>query len=177
MKKPKGLQKALGKQQQQQARRKRQEAHEKRQEELLKQQNKPKPKSGSAPSSSKSKGKGKAEAETTDGPSTADGVAVKRAPKYSPYHDGQTVLFVGEGDFSFAVSWASKYPRSAKQSVATSYDSREVGSSKYPDLAGNVERVRDTDSLGSGRDHEAEDRPSADRLLMECAPESSRLAV
>lgn len=59
-----------------------------------------------------------------------------------PFKDGETVLFVGEGNFSFALAFARRFPASAKVSVATSYDKREDAIKKYSDLEGILDQVR-----------------------------------
>ena len=53
---------------------------------------------------------------------------------YQPFRDGESVLFVGEGNFSFALAFAKRFPTSAKLSIATSYDKREEALKKYADL-------------------------------------------
>ena len=86
----------------------------------------------SAPTAAKqAKGKGKAAAATTTKPRAV----------YNPYRDGESVLFVGEANFSFAKSWAARYPNSAKVSIATSYDSEDDAGKKYSDLQENVDAV------------------------------------
>lgn len=62
--------------------------------------------------------------------------------QYNPYRNGERVLFVGEGDLSFAVAWAERYPASAKRSIATCFDSLETAKAKYIKLEQNVEAVR-----------------------------------
>ena len=62
--------------------------------------------------------------------------------QYNPYWNGERVLFVGEGDLSFAVAWAERYPASAKRSIATCFDSLDAAKAKYTKLEQNVEAVR-----------------------------------
>ena len=68
---------------------------------------------------------------------SAKGKAVQQARQrhaIQPYRDGEAVLLVGEGNFSFARAYAKRFPRSAKVSVATSYDSEKEAKEKYSDL-------------------------------------------
>jgi len=65
----------------------------------------------------------------------------RQRPSYQPYHDGQRVLLVGEGNFSFALAFAKRFPRSAKVSIATAYDSEEEAKRKYTDTESNVKQV------------------------------------
>lgn len=94
--------------------------------------NRKKSSSGSSGSSVKGKGKASASASTTSSSRLV----------YQPYRNDESVLLVGEGDFSFARTWASRFPQSARMSVATSYDSQEEAERKYPDTQENVEEVR-----------------------------------
>lgn len=77
--------------------------------------------------------------------SKAAAAAVKKQKErssYQPYHNGQRVLLVGEGNFSFAVAFAKRFPASAKMSIATAYDTEEEAKRKYSDTAENVKLVR-----------------------------------
>lgn len=65
----------------------------------------------------------------------------KEKSSYQPYHNGQRVLLVGEGNFSFAVAFAKRFPASAKVSVATAYDTEEEAKRKYSDTEENVKLV------------------------------------
>ncbi|KAL7010372.1 hypothetical protein EMMF5_000395 [Cystobasidiomycetes sp. EMM_F5] len=57
---------------------------------------------------------------------------------YQPYVDGESVLFVGEGDLSFAAAWSKRFPKSACRSVATCYDSEATARAKYKHLDDNL---------------------------------------
>ncbi|KAJ2779671.1 Meiotic nuclear division protein 1 [Coemansia javaensis] len=57
-----------------------------------------------------------------------------------PYRRGQTILLVGEGNFSFARSVAEQLG-AAGGVVATAYDARETAGEKYPDLDAHVAAV------------------------------------
>jgi len=126
MAKRKGLKNALVRQQVRQDEKTRTENYERRQADQLKLQGK----GGSTSKTSAMKGKSKAKASSSQAKMV-----------YQPYRDGESVLFVGEGNFSFAVSWAEKYPASAKLSFATSYDSEEDAERKYNDTSANVDKV------------------------------------
>ena len=116
MKKRKDLKRAFGEFQAQEKQKQRREAHEKR---LAEHQDRPK-------AAKKAKKNGKSSAN-------------KRI--YQPFADGESVLFVGEGNFSFALAFANRFPASAKLSVATSYDRREDALKKYADLEGIIKQV------------------------------------
>lgn len=116
--KGKSLKKALNKQLTAQHEQKRRTAYEERQKQLEKSKGQAKQKSKPAAQKAKSK------------------------PSYQPYHDGQRILLVGEGNFSFALAFAKKFPNSAKNSIATAYDSEEEAKRKYSDCEGNVKQVR-----------------------------------
>jgi 25S rRNA (uracil2634-N3)-methyltransferase len=62
------------------------------------------------------------------------GQQARQRQAIQPYRDGEAVLLVGEGNFSFARAYAKRFPRSAKVSVATSYDSEKEAKEKYSDL-------------------------------------------
>lgn len=65
----------------------------------------------------------------------------KERASYQPYHNGQRVLLVGEGNFSLAAAFAKRFPASAKVSIATAYDTEEEAKRKYSDVADNVKQV------------------------------------
>ena len=116
--KGKGLKKALTKHQTAEHEQKRRTAYEERQQQLEKSKGHPKQKPKPATSKQKSK------------------------PSYQPYHNGQRILLVGEGNFSFALAFAKKFPNSAKNSIATAYDTEEEAKRKYSDCEENVKQVR-----------------------------------
>ncbi|KAJ2646970.1 hypothetical protein IWW40_005020 [Coemansia sp. RSA 1250] len=69
--------------------------------------------------------------------------AVEKAPKkqpklHFPYTKQDTLLLIGEGNFSFAHSIASKLGSGANI-IATAYDSEQVAREKYPDLGQHIE--------------------------------------
>jgi len=105
-----------------------------------------------APATKQAKGKGRAAG------TAAAATATKPKAIYNPYRDGESVLFVGEANFSFAKTWAVRYPNSAKLSIATSYDSESDASNKYSDLQENVDAV----CVASPKKHLRDD---AERLL------------
>ena len=47
------------------------------------------------------------------------------------YHEGQRILLVGEGNFSFARALARLFSGNGENVTATSYDSREMAAAKY----------------------------------------------
>lgn len=116
--KGKSLKKALTKHLTAEHEQKRRLAYEERQRELEKQKAHPKAKSNK-PTAGKQPSK----------------------PSYQPYHDGQRILLVGEGNFSFALAFAKRFPHSAKVSIATAYDSEEEAKRKYSDVVDNVKQV------------------------------------
>ncbi|KAI5481216.1 DUF2431 domain containing protein [Pseudohyphozyma bogoriensis] len=60
-----------------------------------------------------------------------------------PYGKGETVLLVGEGNFSFAHSLLLTSSVTPSLLLATSYDSFEAASSKYPDLDEHVSAIKE----------------------------------
>lgn len=115
--KGKSLKKALTKHLNAEHEQKRRTAYEERQQQLEKLKANPKAKSKAAKEKQKSRN------------------------SYQPYHDGQRILLVGEGNFSFALAFAKRFPNSAKVSIATSYDTEEEAQRKYSDLSDNVKQV------------------------------------
>ena len=113
--KGKSLKNALARELAAQSEKERRAAYEKRQLELQKQQ-------GAGGVSKKQSAKSKA------------GQQARQRQAIQPYRDGEAVLLVGEGNFSFARAYAKRFPRSAKLSVATSYDSEKEAKEKYSDL-------------------------------------------
>jgi len=61
-------------------------------------------------------------------------------PKKLPYHDYDTILLLGEGNFSFAFSLARQL-KSAEGITATCLDSESILFEKYEDAAENVEGI------------------------------------
>lgn len=123
MAKNKKLKTVLGRALQQEAETAKRRAYEKRQEEAAK--NGP-PGNGKR---SKNKGKGKA-------------LPQQETKAYNPYVNGESVLLVGEGNFSFAAAWAERYPLSAAKSVATSYDAEADAKKKYSDIQEHLDKVK-----------------------------------
>ena len=121
MKKGRGLKKALGAQQKRAEEKSRQEAFDRRHAEQVKQR---------ITGNHGAKGKSKMVAKDT------------QTKAYNPYREGERVLFVGEGNFSFARSWAAKYPEAAKKSIATSYDSEVDAQRKYGDLQDHISKAK-----------------------------------
>lgn len=115
--KGKSLKKALTKHLTAEHEQKRRTAYEERQQQLEKTKAHPKAKSKAAKEKQKSRN------------------------SYQPYHDGQRVLLVGEGNFSFALAFAKRFPNSAKVSIATAYDTEDEAKRKYSDVADNVKQV------------------------------------
>lgn len=124
MVKNKKLKTALGRALQQEAETAKRRAYEKRQEEAAK--NGPPGKNSKTKSN---KGKGKA-------------VPQPEKKTYNPYVNGESVLLVGEGNFSFAAAWAKRYPVSAAKSVATSYDVEADAKRKYTDIQKHLDKVK-----------------------------------
>eukprot|EP00041_Stephanoeca_diplocostata_P012970 m.220582 g.220582 ORF g.220582 m.220582 type:complete len:291 (-) comp19167_c2_seq8:2214-3086(-) len=58
-----------------------------------------------------------------------------------PYKEGQRILLVGEGNFSFAASLCTMCDGNGSGIVATGYDSRDVAHAKYDDAQANIETV------------------------------------
>ena len=124
--KRKSLKGALSEQQQSLDEKTRRESLERRQAEQLRLQNRK-----NSGTQGKGKGKGKA----------IENMQQNQGKVYNPYHDGESVLFVGEGNFSFASSWATMFPEAAKLSMATSYDTEADAKRKYSDLMEHVNKV------------------------------------
>lgn len=66
---------------------------------------------------------------------------IKKA--FIPFEPSDTVLLVGEGDFSFACSAIREKYVSPENLIATSYDSREELDSKYPGVEENLKFLQD----------------------------------
>lgn len=113
--KGKSLKNALARELAAQGEKDRRAAYEKRQLELQKQP-------GAGGTSKKQSAKGKAVQQA------------RQRQAIQPYRDGEATLLVGEGNFSFARAYAKRFPRSAKLSIATSYDSEKEAKEKYSDL-------------------------------------------
>ena len=60
-----------------------------------------------------------------------------------PFSKSDTILFLGEANFSFALSVLVAHHHPAHQVLATSYDSEETCYAKYPDAADHVKQLRD----------------------------------
>jgi 25S rRNA (uracil2634-N3)-methyltransferase len=73
-------------------------------------------------------------------PSTAP---TARKRQIIPFEKDDTILLIGEGNFSFAISLLSPpHAHPAHLVLATAYDSETVCYEKYPDAAEHVERIR-----------------------------------
>ncbi|KAJ2358237.1 hypothetical protein GGF43_000951 [Coemansia sp. RSA 2618] len=64
----------------------------------------------------------------------------KKKPRtpFFPYKPTNTILLIGEGNFSFALSVATKL-ESGANIVATAYDSEKVAREKYDDIQANID--------------------------------------
>lgn len=60
-----------------------------------------------------------------------------------PFLPSDTILLLGEANFSFALSLITHHRHPGYQLLATSYDSQEVCFHKYPDAETNVQRLRE----------------------------------
>lgn len=67
------------------------------------------------------------------------GKAQSNQKGFVPFNTENTVLLVGEGDFSFAVSVVKNNHVLPTNLVATSYDRREIATEKYTTAANNLE--------------------------------------
>lgn len=71
-----------------------------------------------------------------------------KAKQIQPFQPEDTILLIGEGNFSFTLSLispptsTSTYSHSTSQILSTAYDSEAECYSKYPDAKGNVEKIR-----------------------------------
>ncbi|KAJ3175314.1 hypothetical protein HDU87_006264 [Geranomyces variabilis] len=65
-----------------------------------------------------------------------------RRPPVMPFVEWDTILFVGEGNFSFAHAVLEKL-HAACDVTATSYDSEHTVREKYPDAATHIDAIRD----------------------------------
>ncbi|KAM1234757.1 hypothetical protein ACFX2J_004306 [Malus domestica] len=70
----------------------------------------------------------------------------KQEKRIKHYSSSQSILLVGEGDFSFAACLAKKFG-SAASMIATSLDSKELLFSKYLCAKSNVKELEDRDCL------------------------------
>ncbi|KAI5453779.1 hypothetical protein NCC49_005592 [Naganishia albida] len=74
-------------------------------------------------------------------PATASSATRKR--QVIPFEKDDTILLIGEGNFSFATSLlAPPHAHPAHLVLATAYDSEAVCYEKYPDAAAHVDRIR-----------------------------------
>lgn len=69
----------------------------------------------------------------------------KWAQKHSlvPFEKGQKILFVGEGNFSFAASCIENHLEHGEDVVATSFDDEATVHNKYPDAAVHITTIED----------------------------------
>ncbi|KAJ3169142.1 hypothetical protein HDU88_000934 [Geranomyces variabilis] len=63
-------------------------------------------------------------------------------PPVMPFVEWDTILFVGEGNFSFAHAVLEKL-HGACEVTATAYDSEQVVGEKYPDAAAHIDAIRE----------------------------------
>jgi 25S rRNA (uracil2634-N3)-methyltransferase len=59
-----------------------------------------------------------------------------------PFDRDDSILLVGEANFSFALSLVLEHGHPAHQILATTFDSEAVCLTKYPDAEGNIARLR-----------------------------------
>ncbi|KAJ3287414.1 hypothetical protein HK104_008635 [Borealophlyctis nickersoniae] len=85
-------------------------------------------------------------------PSSKSGGVVKNPKKAAsqirkgwqiPYSESDSILLVGEGNFSFAHALAEKLHGAWESLVATAYDSEMVAREKYPDLSEHVDAIHE----------------------------------
>lgn len=76
-------------------------------------------------------------------PSTSTG-QVSRAPPVIPYDEDDTILLIGEGNFSYTLSLLSPpHSHPAHLVLATAYDTEAVCYEKYPDAAEHVRQIKE----------------------------------
>lgn len=68
---------------------------------------------------------------------------VKKTHILIPFEKTDRILFVGEGNFSFAASCVEHHLEHAEDIVATSYDSERVVLEKYTDAVEHISAIRD----------------------------------
>ncbi|KAJ9120205.1 hypothetical protein QFC22_003105 [Naganishia vaughanmartiniae] len=77
-------------------------------------------------------------------PTTTKPVAGPPAKPISPFEADDTILLIGEGNFSYALSLLSPpHSHPAHLVLATAYDSEQVCYQKYPDAEDHVRRIRE----------------------------------
>ncbi|CAG8451442.1 6712_t:CDS:2 [Ambispora leptoticha] len=64
-------------------------------------------------------------------------------PRPPPYKQGESILLVGEGNFSFACSLAEHILTTGETITATSYDNEELVYEKYEDARENIKILRE----------------------------------
>ena len=81
----------------------------------------------------------KSKSSSISAPSTS---STSNRPPTIPFDQNDTILLLGEANFSFALSLLdSPFAHPPHQICATSYDSEEVSFDKYPDAERNVRRL------------------------------------
>jgi 25S rRNA (uracil2634-N3)-methyltransferase len=69
---------------------------------------------------------------------------VSRAPPVLPYDKDDTILLIGEGNFSYTLSLLSPpHSHPAHLVLATAYDTEAVCYEKYPDAAEHVKQIKE----------------------------------
>lgn len=108
----------------------------------------------------KAERKAKAPAATTTTPAHASQKSQRPPP---PFHKNDSVLLVGEGDFSFALSL--KQALGVRRIAATCFDSEEDLVKKYPQAAENIAALLTLDDAAAPAEKEEEEEEEEDLAL------------